>query len=64
MGEDEKRSLADIKKELREKQQKVQELQEKLLDGEIEPDVYEERYDQLLEEIHDLEDEAGRKGHV
>lgn len=64
MGDDEERTIHDIKEDLREKQQAVQTLQEKLLDGEIEPDEYEERYEQLLDEIHALEEEAGREGHV
>lgn len=61
MGDDE-RTIHDIQDEIQGKQKKISQLQEQLLEGKLDPDAYQDQYEQLLEEIHELEEEAKTKG--
>lgn len=69
MGDDEpagdtdgQRTIHDIQDEIQAKQQTITELQHALLNGELEPQEYQLKYEQLLEEIHALEEEAHGMG--
>lgn len=61
-GDGGQRTIHDIQDEIQARQQEITELQHALLNGEIQPDDYQSRYEKLLEEIHELEEEAHGMG--
>lgn len=58
----EERTIHDIQDGIQAKQKEITELQHKLLGGQLDKDEYNERYETLLDEIHQLEEEVKEKG--